>query len=113
MALRRPADGRVRLRCTPEIEVRHAALRSAKRWSRFTRGDARGNPFAWLSEIECPVRIATAEKSWPIYKEMASRAAALIPAREPMDISNGVDHCVAQEDPKLLLEALKAFEAAS
>jgi hypothetical protein len=26
-------------------------------------GDARGNPFAWLSKIECPVRIATAEKS--------------------------------------------------
>ena len=50
-------------------------------------GDTRGNPFAWLSEIECPVRIATAEKSWPIYKEMASRAAALIPARQPMEFS--------------------------
>ena len=42
-------------------------------------GDARGNPFAWLSEIACPVRVATAEKSWPMYKEMASRAVALIP----------------------------------
>ena len=25
------------------------------------RGDDRGNPFGWLSRIDCPVRIATAE----------------------------------------------------
>jgi pimeloyl-ACP methyl ester carboxylesterase len=74
-------------------------------------GDARGNPFSWLSEIECPVRIATAEKSWPIYKEMASRAAALIPAASQWTF-DGVGHCVAQEAPKLLLEALQAFEEA-
>jgi pimeloyl-ACP methyl ester carboxylesterase len=73
-------------------------------------GDARGNPFAWLSEIECPVRIATAEKSWPVYKEMTARAAALMPAASRHSFG-GVGHCVAQENPKLLLQALKAFES--
>jgi pimeloyl-ACP methyl ester carboxylesterase len=56
------------------------------------------------------VRIATAEKSWPVYKEMASRAAALIPAVSTHRFE-GVDHCVAQEDPGQLLQALKAFES--
>jgi pimeloyl-ACP methyl ester carboxylesterase len=103
--------GRVRLRCTPEIES--AMLRQIyEAIEQIYTGGARGNPFAWLSEIECPVRIATAEKSWPVYKEMASRAAALIPAASPHRFE-GVDHCVAQENPKLLLAALKAFEAAS
>ncbi len=31
-------------------------------------GDARGNPFAWLSEIGCPVRIATAGTPGPSIK---------------------------------------------
>ena len=73
-------------------------------------GDARGNPFAWLSEIECPVRVATTEKSWPIYKEMASRAVALLPAASQWTF-DGVGHSVAQEAPERVLAALKAFEA--
>ncbi len=104
-------DSRVRLRCTPEIESA-ITLPICEAMEQVYAGDARGNPFAWLSEIGCPVRIATAEKSWPIYKIMASRAAALIPHASRWTF-DGVDHCVAQEDPKLLLEALKAFEAAS
>jgi pimeloyl-ACP methyl ester carboxylesterase len=72
-------------------------------------GDARGNPFAWLSEIGCPVRIATAGDSWPVYKEMASRAVALLPAASQCSFE-GVGHCVAQEAPALLLRALAAFE---
>ena len=102
-------DGRVRLRCTPEIES--AMLRPIyEAMEKIYTGDARGNPFTWLSEIECPVRIATAEKSWPVYKEMASRAAALIRTVSPHRFE-GVDHCVAQEDPEQLLQALKAFAA--
>ena len=73
------------------------------------RGDARGNPFGWLSEIGCPVRLATAGDSWPIYKEMASRAATLLPAASRWSFE-GVGHCVAQEAPHLLLEALKTLE---
>ena len=73
-------------------------------------GDARGNPFAWLSEIECPVRVATTEKSWPIYKEMASRAVALLPAASQWTF-DGAGHSVAQEAPELVLRALTAFEA--
>src|SRR4051812_12589966 len=59
-------DGRVRLRCTPEIES--AVLQPIfEAMEQVYTGDARGNPFVWLSEIRCPVRIATAEKSWPVY----------------------------------------------
>jgi pimeloyl-ACP methyl ester carboxylesterase len=101
-------DGRVRLRCTPEIESA-ITLPICQAMEQVYAGDARGNPFAWLSEIECPVCIATTEQSWPIYKVMASRAAALIPHASQWTFE-GVDHCVAQEDPKLLLEALRAFE---
>jgi pimeloyl-ACP methyl ester carboxylesterase len=100
-------DGRVRLCCLPEIES--ALLQPIfEAMEQVYTGDARGNPFSWLSEIECPVRIATAEKSWTIYKEMASRAAALIPAASQHQFQ-GVGHCVGQEDPKLLIEALQAF----
>src|SRR5260221_5616515 len=101
-------DGRVRLRCTPEIES--ALLQPIfEAMEQVYTGDIRGNPFPWLSDVKCPVRIATTEKSWPIYKEMASRAAALIPAASQHSFQ-GVGHCVAQEEPKLLLEALQAFE---
>jgi pimeloyl-ACP methyl ester carboxylesterase len=55
------------------------------------------------------VRIATAEKSWPIYKEMAARAAALIPGASQCAFE-GVGHCVAQEAPGMVLQALAAFE---
>ena len=42
-------------------------------------------------------------------KIMASRAVALIPHASQWTFE-GVDHCVAQEDPKLLLDALNTFE---
>jgi pimeloyl-ACP methyl ester carboxylesterase len=101
-------DGRVRLRCTPEIEA--AMLQPIfEAIEQVYRGDERGNPFGWLSEIDCPVRIATTEQSWPIYKEMALRAAALIPHASRWTF-DGVGHCVAQEAPDLLLQALQAFE---
>ena len=102
-------DGRVRLLCVPEIEA--AMLRPIfEAMEQVYTGDERGNPFAGLSEIDCPVRVATAERSWPIYKEMASRAAALIPAVSRWTFE-GVGHCVGQEAPALLLQALYAFEA--
>jgi pimeloyl-ACP methyl ester carboxylesterase len=103
------ADGKVRLRCTPEIESA-VLLPIFEAMEQVYTGDARGNPFAWLSEIECPVRVATAEHSWSIYKEMASRTVALIPAASRCTF-DGVGHGVAQEAPALLLAALKAFEA--
>ena len=102
-------NGRVRLRCTPEIESA-ILLPIFEAMEQVYSGDERGNPFGWLSEIDCPVRIATAERSWPVYKEMASRAVALIPQVSEWSFS-GVGHCVGQEDPKLLLGALQIFEA--
>jgi pimeloyl-ACP methyl ester carboxylesterase len=73
-------------------------------------GDARGNPFMWLAEITCPVRVTTAEKSWPIYKEMAKRAAALIPDVS-MRTFDRFDHCTVQEAPEIVLRALREFAA--
>ena len=102
-------DGRVRLRCTPEIESA-VLLPIMEAMEQVYTGDARGNPFAWLSEIECPVRVATTEKSWSIYREMASRAVALLPAASQWTF-DGAGHSVAQEAPELVLGALKAFEA--
>jgi len=102
-------DGRVRLLCTPEIESA-VLLPIFEAMNQVYAGDSRGNPFGWLSEITCPVRVATTEKSWPIYKEMASRAVALLPAASEMTF-DGIGHSVAQEAPELVLRALRAFEA--
>lgn len=102
-------DGRVRLLCTPEIEA--AMLRPIfEAMEQVYAGDERGNPFVWLSGIDCPVRVATAERSWPIYKEMASRAVGMIPIVSQWTF-DGVGHCVGQEAPQLLLQALEAFRA--
>jgi pimeloyl-ACP methyl ester carboxylesterase len=103
------ADGRVRLLCRPEIEA--AMLRPIfEAMEQVYSGDERGNPFALLSAIDCPVRVATAENSWGVYKEMAARAVALIPGASRWKF-DGVGHCVAQETPDLLLQALAAFES--
>ena len=102
-------NGRVRLLCTPEIESA-MLLPIFEAMEQVYAGDERGNPFAWLTEIDCPVRVATAEHSWPIYKEMAARAVALIPTASQCNF-DGVGHCVGQEAPELLLRALKAFAA--
>jgi pimeloyl-ACP methyl ester carboxylesterase len=102
-------DGRVRLHCMPELES--AMLRPIfEAMEQVYTGDGRGNPFVWLSEIACPVRVATAGKSWPVYKEMAARAVAQIPQVSEWRF-DGVGHCVGQENPKLLLRALRTFAA--
>jgi pimeloyl-ACP methyl ester carboxylesterase len=102
-------DGRVRLLCRPDIEA--AMLRPIfEAMEQVYAGDERGNPFASLGGIDCPLRVATAENSWAIYKEMAARAVALIPGASQWTF-DGVGHCVAQEAPDLLLQALETFEA--
>ena len=97
----------MRLLCTPETES--AILRPIiEAMEQVYRGDARGSPFAWLSEIDLPVRVATAEKSWPIYKEMASRAVSLVPGASTLQF-DGYGHCVVQEAPHLVLQAVRDF----
>jgi len=102
-------DGRVRLLCMPDIESA-MLLPIFEAIEQVYAGDERGNPFEWLTEIDCPVRISTAENSWSIYKDMASRAAALIPIVSQCTF-DGVGHCVGQEAPALVLQALEVFEA--
>jgi len=102
-------NGRVRLCCTPEIES--AMLRPIyEAMEQIYTGDARGNPFTWFSEIACPVAVATAEKSSPIYKEMAARAMALIPHARPLAFT-GVGHCAVQEAPTAILQAIREYSA--
>ncbi len=104
-------DGRVRLLCAPETE---AAMLGPifEAMAQVYSGDERGNPFALLAGIECPVRVATAEKSWPIYKEMAARTVALIPGASQWEFT-GVGHCVAQEASGMVIEARRALEERS
>jgi pimeloyl-ACP methyl ester carboxylesterase len=100
-------NGRVRLCCTPEIEA--AILRPIyEAMEQVYVGDIRGNPFAWFSEIACPVMVTTAETSGPIYKEMASRAMALIPHARALAFE-GTGHCAAQEAPALVVRAVREF----
>lgn len=100
-------DGRVRLCCTPDIESE--ILRPIyEAMEQVYVGDARGNPFGWLGEIECPVTVTTAERSGPIYKEMAARAVSLIPHARALAFE-GAGHCVAQEAPFLVLRAVREF----
>jgi len=100
-------NGRVRLCCTPEIES--AMLRPIyEAMAQVYVGDARGNPFASLAEIDCEVRVATAADSGPIYKVMAARAVALIPRVSTL-IFEGAGHCVAQEVPAAVVQAVREF----
>ncbi|UWU74442.1 alpha/beta hydrolase [Bradyrhizobium huanghuaihaiense] len=100
-------DGRVRLCCTPEIEF--AMLRPIyEAMTQVYVGDARGNPFGGLAEIDCPVRITTATKSGPIYKEMVQRAVSLIPRVSTL-VFEGAGHCVAQEVPAAVVKAVNEF----
>jgi pimeloyl-ACP methyl ester carboxylesterase len=100
-------NGRVRLCCTPEIES--AMLRPIyEAMEQVYVGDDRGNPFATLGEIACPVMVTTAETSWPIYKKMAARAMALIPHARALAFE-GAGHCVAQEVPAAVAKAVGDF----
>jgi pimeloyl-ACP methyl ester carboxylesterase len=101
-------DGRVRLLCLPEIESA-MLLPILEAMEQVYSGDERGNPFTYLCEIDCPVRVATAERSWSIYKEMAARAVALIPVVSEWTFE-AVGHCVAQEASAFLIQALETFD---
>ncbi|MFT4116202.1 alpha/beta fold hydrolase [Bradyrhizobium sp.] len=100
-------DGRVRLLCTPEIESE--ILRPIyEAMDQVYIGDARGNPFGWLTEIDCPVRVTTAAKSGAIYQEMAARAVSLIPGASTLVFADA-GHCVAQEVPQDVVDAVREF----
>jgi pimeloyl-ACP methyl ester carboxylesterase len=72
------------------------------------RGDARGNPFATLDRIRRPTRIATTERSSPIYAHMAALAKRLIP-RATSHHFDDVGHSAAQERPQAVVAAARRF----
>ncbi len=100
-------DGQIELCCSPEIE---AAMLGPiiEAMDRRYLGDARGNPFAMLREVACPVRISTTGRSSEIYKAMAVRAAAMIPHSTPVHFVDS-GHCAPQEQPAEVAEALVRF----
>jgi pimeloyl-ACP methyl ester carboxylesterase len=100
-------DGSLRLLCRPDIEAA-MLLPILEAIDQVYTGDERGNPFSWLSEIRCPVRISAAERSPPVHRVMVSRAVAMIPGISSCHF-DGVGHCVAQEAPARLIAALKGF----
>lgn len=104
-------DGTVRLLCKPDIEAAMLVPISEAIEQTYA-GDERGNPFSGLSEIRCPVRLAITERSAPFHKAMVDRAVALIPTTSRWRF-DGVGHCVPQEAPELLIEAIQRFEDAT
>ena len=100
-------NGTIRLLCKPDIEAA-MMVPICEAIEQIYVGDRRGNPFSWLSEIKCPVRIATTEQSAAVHKEMVARALALIPTTSRWNF-DGVGHCIPQEAPELLIEALQRF----
>jgi pimeloyl-ACP methyl ester carboxylesterase len=104
-------NGSLRLLCKPDIEAA-IMVPILEAIDQIYTGDERGNPFSWLSEIRCPVRVSTAERSPPIHKVMVSRAAAIIPVISSWHF-DGVGHCVPQEAPELVIEALQRFAGAT
>jgi pimeloyl-ACP methyl ester carboxylesterase len=101
-----PADGGVTLRCTPAIE-RQMLLRILAAMEGTYRGDARGNPFATLPDVECPVTLATTERSAPVYGQMATEAARMLRDARLVHFAD-VGHAVAQVAPERVADAALA-----
>jgi len=100
-------DGKLRLLCTPEIEV--AMLGPiGEAMANTYEGDHRGQPFDALASVTVPVRVSTSEYSHAIYKHMAAVTADLLPNATTTHF-DGVGHCAVQEAPELVLSELLRF----
>jgi pimeloyl-ACP methyl ester carboxylesterase len=104
-------DGQVHLRCAPRYEVAMLGPIVEAMDARYV-GDARGNPFGRIGEVDCPVRISTTERSADIYDEMARRARAMLCQASAHHFADS-GHCVAQERPDDVTAALLRFADAS
>lgn len=92
------ADGTVSLRCAPEREWRMVTHISAAMHGEYRRGDP-GNPFGALRRIDCPTMLIATEHSQPIYGQMASTAAEMIPGSSSR-LLTGVGHAVPMTAPE-------------
>jgi len=100
------AGGGVELQCTPDIEAKilepiYLAFQNAY------HGDDRGDPFATLDKIACPMFISQSRLSEPPLDQLADRACLHFPNAIRHTFHCG--HCVPQEDPKALVEAIREF----
>jgi len=100
-------DGGVELQCSPDIESR--VLRPIYRTFHNARHpDDRGEPFAAIHRVACPVAISHSALSDGIYFTLAERAAAHLPGAHRVRFDNA-GHCVPQEAPAALAEAALGF----
>lgn len=99
--------GTVRLLCTPAIE--RAMLEPIFDVMQNQYGDSgESHVFETYASIRVPSCIASTESSAEIYRQMAARAQRLIPGASHAYLA-GVGHCAAQENPPIVLDALRAF----
>ena len=101
------ADGRVRLRCLPEIESEMlVAIGSAIGKNHVAEG--LHDPFAVIERISFPVMLTTGALSQPQYRRMASGALRAIPNAELHDIP-GCTHFLPMQLPEELVARVRAF----
>ena len=101
------ADGIVRLSCAPDNEVRMLEALMLLSLQRY-RGDGRGDPFAVVPQITCPVAASVSADSDPRYHRGAEVLRRRLPHTRAVEIP-GVQHCAPQEDPEAMTAALQAF----
>ena len=102
------ADGTVSLLCNPERESAILEPIMLTMLNRY-RGDDQGNPFRLLKQVDCPTLItSSAHSPLPFYVPMADIAARAVGGASRSTFPH-LSHCVPQESPETLLEAVRAF----
>ncbi len=104
------ADGIVRLACTPDNEARMMEPLMLLSLQRY-RGDGRGDPFAELPRITCPVVASVSGGSDPRYHRGSEVLRRRVPQTRAVSIP-GIYHCAPQEDPDALAAELHRFARA-
>ncbi|MFO8164543.1 MAG: alpha/beta hydrolase [Desulfatiglandales bacterium] len=104
---RKMKDGRVQLRCPPEIEAKMIEPIYRAMGNCFY-GGGRGDAFSLLPYIRCPVMISFSAHSPSIYRKMAEIAVRIIPGAR-LSCFDFAGHYVPHANPEMLLDALSEF----
>lgn len=100
-------DGIVRLRCHPDVEARMLVPLMLLALRRY-RGDERGDPWAALPQLACPVTVSVGGESPARYHAGAEVVLRRVPHARRVEL-DAVHHCAPQEAPEALAAAIRAF----